>query len=66
MKSRIALLVAIPLILAVVLILTFLGFFQSYVVLAVLVVLYVVVSWANKRKFAREKEESGQARPPAA
>ena len=56
MKSRIALLIAVPLIVAVVLVLTFLGFFSSYVVIAVLVVLYVIVSWANRRKFAKQEQ----------
>ena len=55
MNSRVALLVAVPLIVAVVLVLTLLGFFSSYVVIAVLVVLYAVVSWANRRKFARQE-----------
>lgn len=59
-KSRIALLIAVPLIVAIVLILTFLGFFSSYVVIAVLVVLYLIVSWANRRKFARQEQEQAR------
>lgn len=62
MNSRIALLVAIPLILAVVLALTFLGFFSSYVFIAAMVVLYAVVSLINRRKFARQEKEQVQAR----
>ena len=55
MNSRIALLVAIPIIVAIVLILTYLGFFSSEVVIAVLVVLYVVVSLVNRRKFSKQQ-----------
>ena len=57
MNSRIALLVAIPVIVVVVLVLAFLGVFSSEVVIAVLVVLYAVVSLVNRRKFARQKQE---------
>lgn len=57
MNSRIALLVAIPVIVVVVLVLTFLRVFSSEVVIAVLVVLYAVVSLVNRRKFARQKQE---------
>ena len=52
--------VAVPIILAVVLVLTFLGFFSSYVVIAVLVVLYAIVSWANRRKFGKQQQEQAQ------
>ena len=62
MNSRIALLVAIPLILAVVLVLTFLGFFTSYVFIAVMVVLYAFVSLINRRKFAKQEKEQSPAR----
>jgi 4-hydroxybenzoate polyprenyltransferase len=57
LNPRKALLVAVPLIVALVLVLSFLGFFQSYVVIAVLVVLYALVSWANRRKFARQESQ---------
>lgn len=56
MNSRLALLVAIPVIVAVVLALTYLRVFSSTVVIAVLVVLYAVVSLANRRKFAKQKK----------
>jgi len=59
-NSRIALLVAIPVIVAAVLVLTFLGFFSSELVIAVLVVLYAVVSLANRRKFAKQKQKQEQ------
>ncbi len=62
MKSRIVLLIAIPLILAIVLVLTFLGFFSSYVFIAVMVVLYAVVSLINRRKFAKQEQEQAQAK----
>jgi hypothetical protein len=55
-NSRLALLVAIPVIVAVVLALTYLRVFSSTVVIAVLVVLYAVVSLANRRKFAKQKK----------
>jgi positive regulator of sigma E activity len=60
MNPRIALLIAVPLILVLVIALTLLGFFSSYVVVAVLVVLYVVVSWANRKKFAKQEKGQGQ------
>ena len=56
MNSRIVLLVAVPAIVAVVLVLTFLGIFSSPVVIAVIVVLYAVVSLVNRRKFAKQKQ----------
>ena len=56
MNSRIALLVAVPVVVAVVLVLTYLRVFASPVVLAVLVVLYAVVSLVNRRKFAKQKQ----------
>ena len=62
MNTRIALLIAVPLIVAIVLVLTFLGFFSSYVVIAVLVVLYAIVSWANRRKFAKQEQEQPHAK----
>jgi len=55
-NSRIVLLVAVPAIVAVVLVLTFLGIFSSPVVIAVIVVLYAVVSLVNRRKFAKQKQ----------
>ncbi len=56
MNSRVALLVAIPAIVVIVLVLTFLRVFSSEVVIAVLVVLYAVVSLINRRKFAKQKQ----------
>jgi hypothetical protein len=55
-NSRLALLVAIPVIVVVVLVLTYLRVFSSTLVIAVLVVLYAVVSLANRRKFAKQKK----------
>lgn len=57
MNSRIVLLVAIPVIVATVLALTFIGAFSSTEFIVVLVVLYAVVSLINRRKFARQKQE---------
>jgi len=51
------LLVAIPVIVATVLALTFIGAFSSTEFIVVLVVLYAVVSLINRRKFARQKQE---------
>jgi len=56
-NSRIALLVAVPVIVAVVLVLTYLGVFAYPAFIAVLVVLYAVVSLINRRKFAKQKQE---------
>ena len=56
MNSRIALLVAIPAIVVAVLILTFLQVFSSTVVVAVIVVLWAVVSLFNRRKFAKQRQ----------
>lgn len=57
MKSRIALLIAIPVIVIVVLALTFVGAFDSTEFIVVLVVLYAVVSLINRRKFAKQKQQ---------
>jgi hypothetical protein len=54
-NSRIVLLVAVPVIVAIVLVLTYLGAFAYPAVIAVLVVLYAVVSLINRRKFAKQK-----------
>ena len=56
MNSRIALLVAIPAIVAVTLILTYLQVFSSTVVIVVLVILYAAVSLFNRRKFKKQKQ----------
>jgi len=56
-NSRSALLVAVPVIVAIVLVLTDLGVFAYPAVIAVLVVLYAVVSLFNRRKFAKQKQE---------
>ena len=57
MNSRVALLVVIPVIVAIVLALTFLGAFSSTEFIVVLVVLYAAVSLINRRKFAKQKQE---------
>lgn len=56
MNSRVALLIAIPVIVAGMLVLTFVGAFSSTGVIAVIVVLYVVVSLINRRKFAKQRQ----------
>ena len=56
MNSRVALFVAVPVIVAVVLVLTFLRIFSSPALIALLVVLYAVVSLVNRRKFAKQKQ----------
>lgn len=56
-NSRIALLVAVPVVVAVVLVLTYLGVFAYPGFIAVLVVLYAAVSLINRRKFAKQKQE---------
>ncbi len=56
-NSRIALLIAVPVIVAAVIVLTVLGVFSSPVILAVIVVLWVVVSYSNRRRFGRQKEK---------
>jgi positive regulator of sigma E activity len=45
---------ALPLVVFVVLLLTYLRLFSSPVVIAILVVLYAAVSLRNRRKFARQ------------
>ncbi len=59
MSTNRALLIAIPVILAVVLLLTFLRVFSSYILIAVIFVLYVAVSLFNRRKFKKQAEASG-------
>ncbi|MGP8124917.1 MAG: hypothetical protein ACLQEQ_03495 [Nitrososphaerales archaeon] len=66
MNSRIALLIAVPLIVALVLVLTLVGFFSSEVVIAVLVVLYAVVSLVNRRKFNKQKKAGASEANPTA
>lgn len=62
MNSRIALLIAVPVIVVFVLVLTIRGYLASPVVIAVVVVLYAVVSLFNRRKFARQKQKQEQER----
>jgi undecaprenyl pyrophosphate phosphatase UppP len=61
-NSRIALLIAVPVIVVFVLVLTIRGYLASPVVIAVVVVLYAVVSLFNRRKFARQKQKQEQER----
>lgn len=60
MNANRAMLIAIPAIFIFVLLLTYLGLFQSYELLAVVVVMYIVVSVFNRRKFKKQAE----AKPP--
>jgi Flp pilus assembly protein TadB len=55
LKPRTKLLLALPIIAAAVLVLLYFRLFASPLVIAVIFVLYVVVSLRNKRKFNREK-----------
>jgi positive regulator of sigma E activity len=57
MNSNRALLVAVPAILIFVLALTYLRVFSSVVVIAVIVVLYILVSFLNRRKFGKRAAE---------
>lgn len=59
MTPRNRLLLAIPLIAVIVVALAYYRLFTSPVVIAVIFVLWVVVSLWNKRKFARRKSDVG-------
>ena len=49
--------VALPIIAVVVIVMAYFHLFSSPLVIAVLVVLYVVISLRNRRKFAKQKED---------
>lgn len=55
MTPRQTLFLVFPIIVVLVLLLTYLQVFSSTIVIAVLVVLYFVVSIRNKRKFSKQK-----------
>ncbi|MDA4125581.1 MAG: hypothetical protein OK452_00040 [Thaumarchaeota archaeon] len=57
MKPRTKLLLALPIIAAVVIVLVYFRLFASPLVIAVIFILYVAVSLRNKRKFNREKDQ---------
>ncbi len=61
MNPNRALLIAIPVILAFVVLLTYLRLFSSTVVIVVIFALYIVVSLLNRRKF--KKQGAAQGRP---
>jgi ABC-type nitrate/sulfonate/bicarbonate transport system permease component len=56
LKPRTKLLLALPIIAAAVLVLLYFRLFASPLVIAIIFILYVVVSIRNKRKFSREKD----------
>ena len=64
MNPRTALFIAMPLIVFIVLILTFFGLFSSTGVIAVIVVLYAVVSILNRRKFAKQESQKQRHTSP--
>jgi len=57
LRPRTKLLLVLPIIAAVVLVLLYFRLFASPVVIAIIFILYVVVSLRNKRKFSREKDQ---------
>jgi len=57
LKPRTKLLFSLPIIAAVVIVLLYFRLFASPLVIAVIFVLYVVISLRNKRKFSREKNQ---------
>ncbi|MDA4120160.1 MAG: hypothetical protein OK436_06190 [Thaumarchaeota archaeon] len=56
MKPTTKLLLALPIIAAVVIVLLYFRLFSSPLVIAVIFILYVAVSLRNKRKFNKEKD----------
>lgn len=59
MSPRTKLLLALPIIAVFVLVLVYFQLFASPVVIAIIFVAYVAVSLRNRRKFSRERSESG-------
>jgi ABC-type nitrate/sulfonate/bicarbonate transport system permease component len=57
MTPRSKLLLVLPVIAVFVIILVYFGLFSSPVVIAIIFVVYVVVSLLNKRKFNRQKAQ---------
>jgi Flp pilus assembly protein TadB len=60
LTPRQKLILTLPLIAVVVLVLIYLGLFNSPLVIAAIFVLWVVVSLRNRRKFAKQRAESGK------
>ena len=58
MKSRTKLLLALPVIAALVLVLIYFQLFTSPVAIAIIFVLYIAVSLRNRRKFHRQEDRS--------
>jgi ABC-type nitrate/sulfonate/bicarbonate transport system permease component len=59
LSPRTKLLLALPIIAVFVLVLVYFQLFASPVVIAIIFVAYVAVSLRNRRKFSRERSESG-------
>jgi ABC-type nitrate/sulfonate/bicarbonate transport system permease component len=57
LKPRTKLLLSLPVIAAAVLVLLYFRLFASPLVIAIIFILYVVVSLRNKRKFNKEKDQ---------
>ena len=57
MKPRTKLLLALPVIAALVIVLVYFQLFSSPVIIAIIFVAYVVVSLSNRRKFNRQKTQ---------
>ena len=60
MTPRTKLLLALPVIAALVIVLVYFHLFSSPVIIAVIFVAYVVVSLLNRRKFNRQKAQKGE------
>lgn len=56
MSPRLTVYLALPVIVAAVLLLTYFRLFSSTATIAVLVVLYVIVSFRNRRKFSKKNK----------
>jgi Flp pilus assembly protein TadB len=61
MTPRQKLYLALPLIAVAVIVLVYFQLFSSPIVIAILFVAYVTVSLLNRRKFARQRAESGKS-----
>ena len=63
MASRRVLYIVLPVIAVVVILLAYSRLFSSPAVLALIVVLYIIVSVYNRRKFARQEKEAKRTKP---
>jgi len=61
LTPRTKLFLILPVIAVLVIVLVYFQLFSSPVVIAVIFVAYVAVSLRNRRKFAKQREESGEA-----